>query len=111
MTGTASFVAPAPMQGKDAYNRNSYVQEAGTSPAVPLFEQAARVAILPASPETIVIADYGSSQGHNSFGPMAAVIRALRGRTNPDQAISIVHTDLPSSLPRAFFVSGSRFTR
>jgi hypothetical protein len=31
------------------------------------------VAILPALPETIVIADYGSSQGHNSFGPMAGL--------------------------------------
>ena len=103
MIGTASSLAPAPMEGKGAYNRSSYVQEAGSSPAVPLFEQAARLAILPAPPEAIVIADYGSSQGHNSFGPMAVAIRALRERTDQDQPISIVHTDLPSSDFSALF--------
>jgi hypothetical protein len=103
MTGTASSLAPARMEGNGAYNRNSCVQEAGSAPAVPLFEQAARLAVLPAPPQPIVIADYGSSQGHNSFDPMAAAIRALRERTNPDQAISIVHTDLPSSDFSALF--------
>ena len=103
MIGTASSLAPAPMEGKGAYNRSSHVQEAGSSPAVPLFEQAARLAVLPAPPEAIVIADYGSSQGHNSFGPMAAAIRALRDRTDQDQPISIIHTDLPSSDFSALF--------
>jgi hypothetical protein len=103
MTRTESSLAPAPMEGEGAYNRNSYVQEAGSSLAVPLFEQAARLAVLPAPPETIVIADYGASQGHNSFGPMAVAIRALRERTDRDQAISIVHTDLPGSDFSALF--------
>ena len=100
---TASSLASAPMEGKGAYNRNSAVQEAGSAPAVPLFEQAARLVVLPAMPELIVIADYGASQGHNSFAPMAVAIRALRERTDRDQAISIVHTDLPSSDFSALF--------
>jgi hypothetical protein len=100
---TASSLASAPMEGKGAYNRNSAVQEAGSAPAVPLFEQAARLVALPAMPELIVIADYGASQGHNSFAPMAVAIRALRERTDRDQAISIVHTDLPSSDFSALF--------
>jgi hypothetical protein len=89
------------MEGKGAYNRSSYVQGAGASPAVPLFEQAATLAVLPAPPEPIVVADYGSSEGHNSFGPMVVAIRALRQRT--DQAISIIHTDLPGSDFSALF--------
>lgn len=103
MTSTASSITPAPMEGKGAYNRNSYVQQAGFSPAVPLFERAARLAILPPPRDAIVIADYGSSQGHNSFGPIAVAIRALRERTEPDQAISIVHIDLPDSDFSALF--------
>jgi len=103
MTRTAAFLAPAPMEGKGAYNRNSSVQEAGSSPAVPLLKRAARLAVLPAPPEAIVIVDYGASQGHNSFGPMAVAIRALRERTPRDQAISIVHTDLPGSDFNALF--------
>jgi hypothetical protein len=91
------------MAGEGIYNRNSYVQQAGFSPAVPLFERAARQAALPPPSEAIVIADYGASQGHNSFGPMAAAIQALRERTGPDQAISVVYTDLPGSDFSALF--------
>jgi hypothetical protein len=97
MTDTAFSLTPAPMEGKGAYNRHSEVQRAGSSPALPLFERAAVEALLPPSPETIVIADYGSSQGHSSFGPMAAAIRVLRLRVEAERPISVVHTDLPSS--------------
>lgn len=97
MTGTAFSLTPAPMEGKGAYNRHSEVQQAGSSPALPLFERAAAEVLLPPSPETIVIADYGSSQGHSSFGPMSAAIRALRMRVEADRPIAVVHTDLPTS--------------
>jgi SAM dependent carboxyl methyltransferase len=103
MNTTPSSLSPEPMEGKGAYNRNSAVQEAGSAPALPLFEQAARLVTLPAPPESVVIADYGASQGHNSFAPMAVAIRALRDRTDRDQPISIVHTDLPSSDFSALF--------
>lgn len=94
--------SPAAME-RGAYNRNSSVQESGSAPALPWFESAARAVDLPALPVPIVIADYGASQGHNSFGPMAAAIRALRERTAPEQAISVVHTDLPGNDFSALF--------
>jgi hypothetical protein len=45
----------------------------------------------------VVLADYGSSQGHNSLAPIAAAIGALRERLGPGRAISVVHTDLPDN--------------
>ncbi len=88
---------PAPMEGHGAYNRNSRVQAAGLSSAIPLLGQAASTAALAPAPEPIVIADYGSSEGHNSLAPMAKAIGALRKRVGAARAISVVHTDLPSS--------------
>ncbi len=94
---------PAPMEGHGGYNRSSSVQAAGSSPALPLFEHAAAAVPLPRSSEAIVIADYGSSEGHNSLGPLAAAIRVLRGRIGPERAISVVHTDLPGNDFSALF--------
>jgi hypothetical protein len=53
--------------------------------------------------EPIVIADYGSSEGHNSLVPIAAAIRVLRGRVGSQRAISVVHTDLPGNDFSALF--------
>jgi hypothetical protein len=97
MTDAAASLAPAPMEGHGVYNRSSQVQAAGSSPALSLLEQAATQAALAPAPEPIVIADYGSSQGHNSLAPMRVAIAALRRRTGPGRAISIVHTDLPDN--------------
>jgi S-adenosylmethionine-dependent carboxyl methyltransferase len=94
---------PAPMEGHGGYNRSSSVQAAGSSPALPLFEQAAAVVALPGSSEAIVIADYGSSEGHNSLAPLPAAIRVLRSQTGPERAISVVHTDLPGNDFSALF--------
>jgi len=52
------------MEGHGGYNRSSSVQAAGSSPALPLIEQAAAAVPLSSSSEAIVIADYGSSEGH-----------------------------------------------
>lgn len=101
--GTDFGGAPAPMEGKGAYNRNSRVQQAGASPAIPLWEKTAAQVVLPPEPQPIVIADYGSSEGHSSFGPMAAAIKALRRRIEPQRPISVVHNDLPSSDFAALF--------
>jgi hypothetical protein len=103
MLPTSSVSSPAPMEAGGGYNRGSSVQTAGLSPAVPLFERAARTVPLANAPEPIVIADYGSSQGRNSLGPMSAAIRALRGRTGRDRAISVVHTDLAGNDFSALF--------
>ncbi len=88
---------PAPMEGHGAYNRNSRVQAAGLSSAIPMLGEAASEVALAPGPEPIVIADYGSSEGHNSLLPMAEAIGALRKRVGAARAISVVHTDLPSS--------------
>ncbi|MGE3872301.1 MAG: hypothetical protein AB7F74_05015 [Parvibaculaceae bacterium] len=101
--GTGFSGAPAPMEGGGTYNRNSRVQQAGASPAIPLWEKAAAQAVLPPAHEAIVIADYGSSQGHSSFGQMAAAISEIRRRTSPDRPISVVHNDLPRSDFTALF--------
>jgi len=92
-----SFVTPAAMEGQGGYNRRSQVQAAGLSPAVPMLEQAARTVALLAGSQPIVIADYGSSQGHNSLLPIGAAIAVLRERCAPERAISVVHTDVPQN--------------
>ena len=97
MTQPPSSEIPAPMEGHGAYNRSSRVQAAGITAALPLLEQAARTVPIESSGHAVVLADYGSSQGHNSLPPIAAAIGALRERLGPDRAISVVHTDLPDN--------------
>lgn len=93
--GSRTLLRPAPMEGHGRYNRSSQVQAGGLSPAVPLFERAAEMVQLPAADRAVVLADYGASEGHNSLAPIGAAIKVLRGRTQ--QAISVVHTDLPEN--------------
>src|SRR5271156_205531 len=97
ITKEPSFVTSAAMEGQGGYNRSSQVQAAGLSPAVPMLELAARTVPLPPGSQPIVIADYGSSEGHNSLLPLGAAITILRQRIGPDRAISVVHTDLPEN--------------
>ncbi|MBV9671434.1 MAG: SAM-dependent methyltransferase, partial [Verrucomicrobia bacterium] len=73
----------------------SSVQAAGLSPAVPLFVHAAKS--VPLEPGPIFIADYGSSAGHNSLGPVAAAIGALRERVGPEREVWVIHTDQPTN--------------
>lgn len=93
----------APMEGTGAYNRNSLVQQTGAEPGIPLLERAAMLVDLPPATEPVVIADYGSSQGHSSLGPMGTAIRVLRSRIGAERGISVVHTDLPASDFSALF--------
>jgi hypothetical protein len=85
MTDSPALDGPAPMEGHGAYNRGSRVQATGSSAAVPSLEIAARQVDLPAPPEAIVIADYGSSGGHNSLSPLTVAIGALRERAPRDR--------------------------
>jgi hypothetical protein len=85
------------MEGQGGYNRNSQVQAGGLSPALPMLERAVRAAAVPMESQPVVIADYGSSEGHNSLAPLAAAIRILRQRIGEDRAIAVVHTDLPEN--------------
>lgn len=103
MSEASKVVTPAPMEGHGAYNRSSRVQATGSSPALPLFEHAARNVELEPAPAPIVIADYGASEGLNSLAPLTAAIGALRARVGHDRAISVIHTDLPESDFTALF--------
>ena len=103
MAEAAAPLTPAPMEGHGVYNRSSRVQAAGSAPALSLLERAATQAALAPAPEPITIADYGSSQGHNSLAPMRVAIAALRRRAGPTRAISVVHTDLPDNDFAALF--------
>src|SRR5947199_8980913 len=96
MTEPSKFHQPAPMEGRGAYNRSSFVQAAGSLPSVALLERAAHAVALPPSPEPVFIAAYGSSEGQNSLPPMAAAIRALRERVGQERANLIFHNDLPA---------------
>ncbi|MGV0744495.1 SAM-dependent methyltransferase [Mycolicibacterium sp. XJ870] len=73
------------------------LQAAGLSSTIKLFEQAARAVPLPAAPNPIVIADYGSGDGHNAMQPIGAAITAVRGRTRPEHSILVTHTDTPGN--------------
>ena len=96
-------VTPAAMEGQGHYNRSSQVQAAGLSPAVPMLERAAREVPLPDPQQPIVIADYGSSQGHNSLAPVGAAIDVFRERAGREQVISVVHVDQPANDFTALF--------
>jgi hypothetical protein len=85
------------MEGKGAYNRNAAIPASGGALAIPLLEKAAQQISLDPRDRPIVIADYGSSQGKNSFAPMRAAIAALRVRADRQRPIFVCHTDLPAN--------------
>jgi salicylate 1-O-methyltransferase len=84
---------PAPMEAGGALRGSSRVQPASL-PAVELLQRAAKDVELSATPNTIVIADYGASAGHNSLLPIGAAISILRRRTEPGRAIVVFHADV-----------------
>lgn len=104
-TGHAGGEVPAPMEGHGAYNRGSRVQGASLAPAVGLLVEAARRVPLPAAPAPLVIADYGSSQGHNSLAPVGGALAALRERAGDARAVCVIHTDLPGNDFSALFAT------
>jgi hypothetical protein len=81
------------MEAEGSYNRNARIPAGGSALVVPLLEEAARKVELGGRNEPIVIADYGSSQGKNSLGPMQAAIRVLRERAGPDRPVMVFHVD------------------
>jgi SAM dependent carboxyl methyltransferase len=91
---TRELAAPNPMEGGGVYNRDSQVQGSGSSPGLVLFERAAELAVLPATRQPIVIADYGCSEGRNSLAPIGTAIAQLRRRGGETRPISVVHNDV-----------------
>src|SRR3546814_20945968 len=85
----------AAMQGGGFYNRNSTLQAATLTSALPLLEDAAR-SIAVDGDRPLVIVDYGCSKGRNSMAPMRAGIEAWRVRPGDDRAGEGVNTDVPA---------------
>jgi SAM dependent carboxyl methyltransferase len=85
------------MEGNGAYNLHAKLPADGAALAVPFLERAVEKMAIEDGRDPIVIADYGSSQGKNSLGPMGVVIRGLRKRVGPDRAVSVFHVDQPSN--------------
>lgn len=81
------------MEGGGSYNLHARIPAGGGKLALPYLEEAARSVTLGAGSDSIVIADYGSSQGKNSLAPMRAVIRRLRARVGSERPITVVHVD------------------
>jgi hypothetical protein len=63
-----------PMQGSGFYNRHSALQASAISLLLPFWERACHTVEI--GRETLVIADYASSQGRNSMVPMRVAIGA-----------------------------------
>lgn len=91
------------MEGGGFYNQHSTAQAAGIERMLSLLEQAALD--VPIGEETLVLADYGSSQGRNSMTPMRVALEAVRSRCGPDKAALVFHTDLPSNDFGSLFVA------
>ena len=103
VTESSKFLQPAPIEGKGAYNRSSSVQAVGSLPAVALLEHAGRAVALPSPPEPVFIADYGSSEGHNSLVPIAAALGLLRERVGNERTIFVFDSELPGNDFTALF--------
>ncbi|MEJ6011067.1 hypothetical protein [Novosphingobium aquae] len=95
---------PAAMQGDGYYNRNSRLQAANLTSALPLLLDAVGLRH-PQERTVITIADYGASQGRNSMVPLAAAVDALRTSGHRTSAIEIYHVDLPTNDFNTLFVT------
>src|SRR5215469_7309449 len=82
---TATISTHGVMEGGGSYNRHARIQAGGADLALPYLDGAARSLALPPASDPIVLADYGSSQGRNSFPPMRAAIRSLRTRVGNER--------------------------
>jgi salicylate 1-O-methyltransferase len=82
---------------------SSRLQTVGLRTATKLFAQAAAEVPLPAAPQPVVIAEYGSGNAHNGLLPIGAGIAALRKRVRPEHPIVVTHTDVPDNDFSALF--------
>jgi hypothetical protein len=83
------------MEGRGYYNEHSELQARSAEEADRMLGRG--LAAVTLSPGPLTIADFGSSQGHNSMHQMALVLDRLTERTRQSQDIMVVHTDLPHS--------------
>jgi hypothetical protein len=81
------------MQGRGYYNQHSELQARSAEGADGMLERALAAVAIPVGPPTI--ADFGSSQGHNSMRQIALMLDRLTERIGHEQDVRVVHTDLP----------------
>ncbi len=87
----------AVMEAGGNYNLHAKIQAVGGNLALPLLERVVQEITLDEGADPVVIGDYGSSQGKNSFAPMRTAIRALRARLDSDRPIVVTHVDQPAN--------------
>jgi SAM-dependent methyltransferase len=85
------------MEGQGAYNKYAKLPAGGAALAMPLLESAVHGLHVAGEDRPLVIADYGSSQGKNSFAPLTLAIKTLRSRFGPARPIFTYHIDQPSN--------------
>jgi hypothetical protein len=68
-----------------------------------MLERALAAVTIPAGPPTI--ADFGSSQGHNSMRQIALMLDRLTERIGRERDVRVVHTDLPHCDYTSLFVT------
>ena len=91
------------MQGRGYYNQHSELQARSAEGADGMLERALAAVTIPAGPPTI--ADFGSSQGHNSMRQIALMLDRLTERMGRERDVRVVHTDLPHCDYTSLFVT------
>jgi hypothetical protein len=91
------------MQGRGYYNQHSELQARSAEGADGMLKRALAAVAIPAGPPTI--ADFGSSQGHNSMRQIALMLDRLTERIGRERDFRVVHTDLPHSDYTSLFVT------
>jgi hypothetical protein len=90
------------MEGHGFYNRHSELQARSAEESDGVLGRALSAVTI--SPGSLTIADFGSSQGHNSMRQVALALDRLTERTGQSRDIMVVHTDLPHSDFTSLFV-------
>jgi hypothetical protein len=91
------------MQGRGYYNQHSELQARSAEGADGMLERALAAVTITAGPLTI--ADFGSSQGHNSMRQIALMLDRLTERIGRERDVRVVHTDLPHCDYTSLFVT------
>jgi hypothetical protein len=83
------------MAGEGYYNRHSPQQ----AEIATMSQDALRRAVesLPRAITASIVADYGSSQGRNSMGPVRVMLAGLRDRHPVPAPLTVAHVDLPDN--------------
>ena len=91
------------MEGHGYYNSHSELQARSAETGDAVLRRALNTVAMPPT-GTLIIADFGSSQGHNSMRQMGLALDLLTARAEKGRDIMVIHTDLPTSDFSSLFV-------